>query len=326
MDSATTLTCDACGANYPVFDGTPVLINDDNSVFAIADFSASKSYIGASYGSARSGSLFRRAFRKAIVSLGEVHVGTGGFDTRSAIDAICRVRSNPRILVIGAGEVRYDAPADFTYTDVSLLAGAHAVCDAHDLPFEDASFDLVLAVAVLECVADPPRVAAEIWRVLKPDGHVFAATPFVQPVHMGAHDFTRYTDLGHRRLFRHFEEVGRGMSLGPGTGAALVMKALLLSLSDARPLRLLAYPLGLVLTLPLKLLDYLTRHTRSAVDGASAVFFFGRKANAPLSDRALITGYRGGFGAGSRLTGPGGTRAPARQQPPSGRPIPGVDP
>ena len=295
-DSATTLICNACGAEYPLFDGTPVLINDDNSVFAIADFSAVKSYIGASYGSAPSGSLFRRAFRKVIVSLGEVHVGTGGFDTRSAIDAICRAQSNPRVLVIGAGEVRYDAPADFTYTDVSLLAGAHAVCDAHDLPFEDASFDLVLAVAVLECVADPPRVAAEIWRVLKPDGHVFAATPFVQPVHMGAHDFTRYTDLGHRRLFRHFEEVERGMSLGPGTGAALVMKALLLSLSDARPWRLFAYPLGLLLTLPLKLLDYLTRHTRSAVDGASAVFFFGRKSDAPLSDRVLVHDYRGGFG------------------------------
>jgi len=295
-DSAATLVCDACEARYPVVDGTPVLINDQNSVFAIADFSAVKSYIGASYGSAPAGSLLRQALRKVIVALGEVHVGAGGFDTRSAIDAICREHTNPRVLVIGAGEVRYDAPADFTCTDVSLLAGAHAVCDAHDLPFEDGRFDLVLAVAVLECVADPPRVAAEIWRVLRPDGHVFAATPFVQPVHMRAHDFTRYSHLGYRRLFRRFKEVESGMSLGPGAAAALVLKSLLLSLSDARSWRLVAYPLGLVLTLPFKLLDYLTRHTRSALDGASAVFFFGRKTQEPLSDRALIASYRGGFG------------------------------
>ena len=74
--------------------------------------------------------------------------------------------------------------------------------NAETLPFPDASFDLVIAVAVLEHVADPFRCVAEMRRVLAPSGHVYAVTPFLQPVHMGAYDFTRFTPIGHRRLFR----------------------------------------------------------------------------------------------------------------------------
>ena len=33
---------------------------------------------------------------------------------------------------------------------------------------------------------------------------------------MGRYDFTRFTDLGHRRLLRKFEEVERGPIVGPG--------------------------------------------------------------------------------------------------------------
>lgn len=39
-----------------------------------------------------------------------------------------------------------------------------------DLPFKDQSFDCVVSSLTLCSVSDPPRVLAEIWRVLRPGG------------------------------------------------------------------------------------------------------------------------------------------------------------
>ncbi len=55
------------------------------------------------------------------------------------------------------------------------LAGAR-VCDAQDLPFDDDSFDVVVANHMLYHVPDPRRAAAEFARVLRPGGVLLAAT------------------------------------------------------------------------------------------------------------------------------------------------------
>ena len=59
----------------------------------------------------------------------------------------------------------------------------------------------------------------------------------MQPVHMGAYDFTRFTHLGHRRLFRYFEEIRSGIALGPGTSAGQILLYALTSLSDKPSIR-----------------------------------------------------------------------------------------
>jgi SAM-dependent methyltransferase len=46
-----------------------------------------------------------------------------------------------------------------------------------ELPFADASFDVVLLVALLEHVSRPERVMEEAWRVLKPGGEVAIVVP-----------------------------------------------------------------------------------------------------------------------------------------------------
>jgi len=53
---------------------------------------------------------------------------------------------------------------------------------AEALPFPDAAFDTVVSTLVLCSVASPPRVLAEIRRVLRPGGHYL----FLE--HGGAHD------------------------------------------------------------------------------------------------------------------------------------------
>ncbi|WP_323791942.1 class I SAM-dependent methyltransferase [Nocardioides sp.] len=44
------------------------------------------------------------------------------------------------------------------------------VADVEDLPFEDASFDLVLSFTGLHCFPDPARAVVEMMRVLRPGG------------------------------------------------------------------------------------------------------------------------------------------------------------
>lgn len=55
--------------------------------------------------------------------------------------------------------------------DLEIVEGV-----AEDLPFEDASFDLVVAVSVLEHVKNPERVFAEAARVLRPGGGFYFYT------------------------------------------------------------------------------------------------------------------------------------------------------
>ena len=51
-----------------------------------------------------------------------------------------------------------------------------AVADAQTLPFDDATFDAVVANHMLYHIPDLPRVLSEVRRVLKPGGRLFAAT------------------------------------------------------------------------------------------------------------------------------------------------------
>ncbi len=48
--------------------------------------------------------------------------------------------------------------------------------DMAALPFDDATFDLVLSVTALEFVASPERAVGEMWRVLRPAGNLVVAT------------------------------------------------------------------------------------------------------------------------------------------------------
>ena len=50
------------------------------------------------------------------------------------------------------------------------------VVDSQAIPYHDASFDAVLANHMLYHVPDRPKALAEIQRVLKPGGHLYAAT------------------------------------------------------------------------------------------------------------------------------------------------------
>ncbi len=295
-EGQAALHCGHCAARYPVVNGVPVLIDDASSVFAVADYVDSEGYAGPSYGREADGASGpRRLYHRLARWLGDAPSSLRHPDATEVLAWIkAQEPPPPRVLVVGSGGLSLGREGErILQTDVAFGPGVHVIADAHDLPFEDAAFDLVVVVAVLEHVADPQRCVAEIHRVLAPRGHVYAVTPFLQPVHMGAHDFTRFTPIGHRRLFRHFDEVAAGVALGVGSVLAYTFSAALLSVSQARAWRLPARLLGLLAAPVLRQLDGVLRH---GADAAGGCWFLGqRREGAPITDRELVQSYHAGF-------------------------------
>ncbi|MEM7819489.1 MAG: class I SAM-dependent methyltransferase [Candidatus Aenigmatarchaeota archaeon] len=116
-------------------------------------------------------------------------------------------------LVIGCGNKYFGN--NFIYTDIEKTKITSVINDGHALPFKDKSFDTVMIVAVLEHVKEPQIVINEIHRVLKKDGIVYSATPFMQPYHPSPTDYWRFTKDGLRYLFREFEIIDIGVCAGP---------------------------------------------------------------------------------------------------------------
>src|ERR687887_232471 len=105
-----------------------------------------------------------RAFDRSL----EIGAGTGYFSLNMLqaglmADAVCTDISPGMLDALQANARRLEL-------DVSTVA-----CDAEELPFEDASFDLVFGHAVLHHLPNLDRAFAEFRRVLRPGGVVFFA-------------------------------------------------------------------------------------------------------------------------------------------------------
>jgi SAM-dependent methyltransferase len=289
-----------CGARFPVVRGVPVLIDESTSLFSLDDYRS------------RTGPPPPPAVQSRIRrAMPEISLNVNGPRNLARFAGLLLERSAaPRVLVVGGRitgcgmEALLEHPdIEMVETDVSFGPRTALVCDAHRLPFADGSFDGVVAQAVLEHVLDPHRCVAEIHRVLAPGGLVYAETPFMQQVHAGRYDFTRFTHLGHRRLFRHFAEIDSGAVCGPGMALAWSYTYFLASFSRGPATRLALRGVAHLTSFFLKYLDGFLVDRPMALDAASACYFMGSRAEHPLPDRELIALYRGGFGATTALRG-----------------------
>ena len=146
---------------------------------------------------------------------------------------------------------------------------------------------------MLEHVLNPQRCVNEIFRVLKSSGIVYAETPFMQQVHMKEYDFTRFTHLGHRRLFRKFEEIKSGPCCGPGMALAWSYVYFLRSFFTSRWMSKILTVFGHLTSFFLKYFDYYLIDMPGSYDSASGYYFLGKKTNKCLSDKELIKQFRG---------------------------------
>ena len=276
-----------------------MLVDDRRSLFRAEDIAAGLVIRGRS-------ARRRRRLRRLVGALTpSISRNVRAAANVGRLAALLRAQTgSPRVLVLGggvAGEVfdgLLSAPGvgldvEIVRADIVPDPATMLVCDAHSLPFDDGTFDAVVAHGVFQHVPDPWKGAQEVHRVLNARGLVYAETPFMQQVHEGPHDFHRFTHLGHRRLFRRFEELDSGAAGGPGMAVAWAWRHFLWSFAGSRFMGVLLPIFASFTSFFLKAFDRHLIARPRALDAASTVYFLGRRSETILSDRELVAGYRG---------------------------------
>lgn len=110
-----------------------------------------------------------------------------------------------RILLLGCGDggevpLLRERGYEPVGLDIRPSQGADVVADAHALPLEDASFDAILSMQVLEHLHAPWVAAGEIERILRPGGWFVGSVAFLKPYHGS---YFHMSHLGLDALLRH---------------------------------------------------------------------------------------------------------------------------
>jgi SAM-dependent methyltransferase len=108
------------------------------------------------------------------------------------------------VLNLSAGGTAERLP-NVVEAEAAIFRNTGVVADAHTLPFQDGVFAAVVVLNAFEHYSRPARVAAEIFRVLKPGGRVLVHTAFLQPLHETPHHFYNCTRYGLEAWFAAFE-------------------------------------------------------------------------------------------------------------------------
>jgi SAM-dependent methyltransferase len=124
------------------------------------------------------------------------------------------IQPDDLVLNLGSGVADGKSPSTVNL-DYFLFPFVDVVADAHNIPFEDSFFDVVLSEFMIEHVKDPSRVCSEISRVLKPGGTLYVSYPFIHPYHSFPNDYFRFTHSGLQAIFAGMEVIREGPLTGP---------------------------------------------------------------------------------------------------------------
>ncbi|WP_262249407.1 class I SAM-dependent methyltransferase [Parapedobacter soli] len=122
-----------------------------------------------------------------------------------------RSRMAGKMLDFGCGSKPYKAlfsVSEYVGTDIKISGHDHrheqidVYYDGETLPFGDESFDSIFSSEVFEHVFNLSQILDELYRVLKPGGHMLITVPFVWDEHEIPYDFARYTSFGLKHIFQ----------------------------------------------------------------------------------------------------------------------------
>ena len=272
--------------NFNIISGLPVLVDFENSI--LNEDILKKSGISSPVKRSKSDGL--KKIIKKIISPPKI-------TTKSNVQFIFDeyIGQNPRVLIIGGATIGqnmerfyHDKNIELFSFDVYASDNVNFIADAHNIPIVNEYFDCVIIQAVLEHVLRPNQVVNEIFRVLKANGIVYSETPFLQQVHEGPYDFTRFTESGHRYLFKNFELIKSGASDGAGLQLLWTLDYFIRSVFRSAKF-------GKVIKMLFFWIAYFDRIIPEAykVDSACGVYFLGRKTDFIIDDFDIINHYKG---------------------------------
>lgn len=258
---------------YPRVRGVPILFSDQekqNRYLDECQESLCQEYLERS-------TLRRQllSFRRRLTTLG------GDYRTKQSRDAFRQaVSEQPEdalCLSIGGGPLRVHP--NLVNLNIGLFSNVDVVADAYELPYMDASVDAIHCEAVLEHLECPDRAVAEMYRVLRRGGQVFAATPFVSLYHGYPSHFQNFTLTGHRRLFERagFSVISSGPCVGPTFALSVLMIAYARLYAPTRVLKYFGAGLALAVALPLRPLDRWINRSSAAHELAATTYVHGVK-------------------------------------------------
>jgi SAM-dependent methyltransferase len=230
--------CLACGTSFPIVDGVPVLVPTASRESLRADASLAENtrlkqelakWPGLAW-------FVKRARPPLPYDLKGRWIGQRAFAM-----AVRKNSPAPLVLDLGAGNkpdalrgLDEELRLGLIRTDIFPSNALHFASDAHRIPVADNSLDGVVFQGVVEHVAKPWVIAAEIMRVLKPGGVVYCEAPFMQWYHEDPKDYYRFTEDGLKMLFDGCETVQSGVAIGPVCAVVGISRELIPILFDSR--------------------------------------------------------------------------------------------
>jgi SAM-dependent methyltransferase len=284
-----SLLCVDCKSIYGVFKGCYVLLSEKNELFPPS------AYIDNGAETKANGGRFRRL--KKFVPKKSVNIAKDRMFKKLAVD---HGDKGEVILIVGCGnqteQLEQYFPGNnttFVFCDIDKNADVDLFCDSHELPLAGEKFDGVITTAVLEHVLNPEKVVSEMVRVLKPGGFIYSEIPFLQSVHEGAYDFTRFTMSGHRLLMNRFNEIDAGIVGGPGTALVWSIADFFKGFSSHPRISSGLSMVARIMFFWLKYFDYLMRDNPHALNAASGTYFYGSKSDHTVTAVEIISRYNG---------------------------------
>jgi len=148
-----------------------------------------------------------------------------------------------KVLIIGAGEKGSYYKKIFSNCEV-ITSDVHDefkpdyIFDGHYIPFEDNSFDMILAAQVIEHTINPWKFCSELQRVTKMGGILQIEAPQSYPYHAEPYDFFRFTFTGMRSLFSQCEVLKAEITEGNAAMVAVTISNYIVNTSSNRYIRI----------------------------------------------------------------------------------------
>lgn len=252
FQNGSSLQCPNCKSSYPVRDGkfffTSIELNTKES------FSARDSHLSLLKEKVKNN--FPKLYPSLIELLSPV---MNNFSVQKFLEKRSR---HGWTLNLGSGVT--DLGPQVINVDMMAYPTVNVIANLEKLPFQTASVDTIVNVAVLEHVPNPYLATAEMLRVLKPQGVVISFVPFMQGQHSSPHDYRRFTPQGLQKLFAGFT-IDHIRSGGPASALVWILQEFLAMFFSFGSMKLYRVIHFLLMALaPLKYFDVLMQHHPAA--------------------------------------------------------------